>query len=604
MKRLFKMTASLAALVLILVLFLSAGGQEQGAGGGGVATTKTVTPKPLPVKPQYGDPKYYPQPATSYTTNPAYPQQPAYSNVNGYPITEQKTNLRIGIPYYPYVQDYENNDLTKYMEALTGIHIVWEMLPEAATPEVKEKVALMLTAGDQLPDVLMGVGFTSADLITFGSAKLLIPVQDFIDKHAFNMKALFETRPALRPSMVSADGNTYTLGGFSLNEPNQLSMRFWINQTFLDKLGMKMPTTTDEYYEYLKAVKTRDPNGNGRADEIPLVGATTGWQAIIDGFLMNAFIYNETSESGDPNNRRRMYLTKEGKIDVSYNKPGWRQGLEYMNKLYSEGLLAGESFTNKKEDLRALVEYEGALIVGSLPNGGPHEFANTEGERRTHFRVVPPLKGPTGLQQIWYDEYAGPNIGNYVVTKDSKIPDIAVKWADALFTEDFQMRNRYGVLDRDWKIPPSGTESVDGKQALYEEILRWGSPQKAYWGVGPITWGRFGSYKRAKSPDPFELEYVLWDAYEKYLPYAYQMGVPKNLPFTLEESRRFNELNRLLVEYAEQSLAQFVTGQRNIAREWDAYVAQLDRMGLPELLRITQAAFDRGWKNTLANKFR
>jgi putative aldouronate transport system substrate-binding protein len=191
-----------------------------------------------------------------------------------------------------------------------------------------------------------------------------------------------------------------------------------------------------------------------------------------------------------------------------------------------------------------------------------------------------------------------------VITKDSKIPDIAVKWADALFTEDFQMRNRYGVLGRDWTIPSPGTESVDGKQALYEEILRWGSPQKAYWGVGPISWGRFGSYKRAKSPDPFELEYVLWDAYEKYLPYAYQMSVPKSLPFTLEESRRFNELNRLLVEYVEQSLAQFVTGQRSIAREWDAYVAQLDRMGLPELLRIVQAAFDRGWKDTLSYKFR
>jgi putative aldouronate transport system substrate-binding protein len=602
-----KMMVGLAALAMILALFLSAGGQEQRsgtAGGGGVATTKTVTPKPLPVKPQYGDEKYYPQPATSYTTNPAYPQQPAYSNVNGYPITEQKTSLRIGMPYYPYVTDYENNDLTKYMEALTGIHIVWEMLPEVGTPQVQEKVSLMLSAGDQLPDVFMGAGFTSADLITYGSAKLFIPLQDFIEKHGFNMKALFEARPAIRPSMVSADGNTYTLGGWSLNEPNQLAMRFWINQTFLDNLGMKTPTTTDEYYEYLKAVKTRDPNRNGKADEIPLVGATTGWQAVIDGFLMNAFIYNETSESGDPINRRRAYLTKDGKIDVSYNKPGWRQGLEYMNKLYSEGLLAGESFTLKKEDLRALVEYEGALIVGSLPNGGPHEFANTQGERRTHFRVLPPLKGPTGLQQIWYDEYLGPVLGGFVVTKDCKIPDIAVKWGDALLTEDFQMRNRYGVLGRDWKIPAPGTESVDGKQAMYEEILRWGSPQSAYWGQGPITWGRFGSYKRAKSQDPFELEYVLWNAYEKYFPYAYQMSVPKRLPFTLEESRRFNELNRLLVEYVEQSLAQFVTGQRNIAREWDSYVAQLDRMGLPELLKIMQAAFDRGWKNTLAYKFK
>jgi putative aldouronate transport system substrate-binding protein len=551
----------------------------------------------LTITPNYGDPKYFPKPATSYTSNPQYPSQPPISGVNEFPIVERKVDLRIGIPYYSYVTDYENNDLTKYLEELTGVHLIFELLPEVDT---LEKVNLMFSAGENLPDVFM-VGMPSTMKVTLGTAGLIIPLQDLIERNGFNQKAMYEVFPTMWPQMLSPDGNVYALGSCVINEPNQTAMRFWINTTFLKALGMEMPTTTEEYYQYLKAVKTRDPNGNGKADEIPLVGATEGWHAEIDGFLMNAFAYNETSTDRNPANRRRIYITDDGKIDVSFNKPEWKQGLEYLRMLCAEGLLAPESFTLKKEDLRGLVEYEDALIVGSLPNGGPHEFANTQGDRRTHFAVLPPLKGPNGVQQAWYDEYQGVAAAGMVITKDCKIPDIAMKWADYWFTEDIGMRNRYGVLGRDWLIPPPGTEAVNGEQAKYIEILRWGTPQNAYWGMGiPGGWGRFGSYMRPKDlNDPFELEYVLYDAYVKYLPYAFRKSVPFNLNWTLDESRRYTELNQLIIEYVEQSLAGFVTGRLDLNTGWDKYLADLDRMGLSELLGMYQAVFDRQWKTVL-----
>ena len=44
----------------------------------------------------------------------------------------------------------------------------------------------------------------------------------------------------------------------------------WINVEWLNKLGLKMPTTTEELKQVLIAFKTKDPNGNGKADEIPM----------------------------------------------------------------------------------------------------------------------------------------------------------------------------------------------------------------------------------------------------------------------------------------------------------------------------------------------
>ena len=46
----------------------------------------------------------------------------------------------------------------------------------------------------------------------------------------------------------------------------------------------------------LKAFKEKDPNGNGKADEIPLSGSKLvngGWHSPIDQFLMNSFVYND-----------------------------------------------------------------------------------------------------------------------------------------------------------------------------------------------------------------------------------------------------------------------------------------------------------------------
>ena len=82
----------------------------------------------------------------------------------------------------------------------------------------------------------------------------------------------------------------------------------------MDALGIsKIPGTTDELYEYLKAVKNGDPNGNGKQDEIPLVGATTGWYQNIHGFLMCSFIYDDSD--------RYITIDENGTISFVANQP-------------------------------------------------------------------------------------------------------------------------------------------------------------------------------------------------------------------------------------------------------------------------------------------
>lgn len=59
----------------------------------------------------------------------------------------------------------------------------------------------------------------------------------------------------------------------------------WIYKPWLEKLNLSEPKTLDEFYNVLKAFKEKDPNGNGLADEIPFIGATSGGENWFCDFI-------------------------------------------------------------------------------------------------------------------------------------------------------------------------------------------------------------------------------------------------------------------------------------------------------------------------------
>jgi putative aldouronate transport system substrate-binding protein len=524
------------------------------------------------------------------------------SGVNELPFVESPVDFIIATPYYPYIIDYDTNEQTVYIEEQTGINIVWDILPEQGSDE---KINLMFAAGTGLPDLFTSCNgtFTASMLATLGDQGLVAPLNDAIEKWKYNLADLMEQYPNYLPQQTAPDGNVYSLSGMGRNEPNTYAQRFWINQKFMDALGItKLPETTDEYYDYLVAVKNNDPNGNGKADEIPLAAApvNNGWFEQIDGFLMQPFVYMDATNGNTAGGKRRIYLTDDGKVEYAPVQEGYREALKYLNKLYNEGLMSTEVFTMTKEELRSLVEFEDAEILGSLPSGGPHEFANTSGERRKDYVILPPLAGPDGTRQAYWNEYEGITIGAMVVPAASEKVDLAVKFIDYMLNEEMNMWGRYGVEGRDWQRPAEGVKAFDGGQAQIDESignLTWGEPQNVYLAGRIPRWGKFGSHAAIDNGDPYNLEKVLWEAHLEYIPYKTNKHVPP-LYYTADEAREYNELVNTLHQYVELSLAEFVTGKRSVDTDWDAYVAECEKIGLPRIMEIHQAAFDRQWAET------
>ena len=114
----------------------------------------------------------------------------------------------------------------------------------------------------------------------------------------------------------------------------------FVNKTWLDKLDLEMPTTTEELYQVLVAFKNGDPNGNGEADEIHFGAPNFNYiyYSLLGAFGGGTRGVHDTVVDADPETGYPRIL---GASDA------WKDMLTFCNKLYTEELLDNAIFTMK-----------------------------------------------------------------------------------------------------------------------------------------------------------------------------------------------------------------------------------------------------------------
>ncbi|WP_246302628.1 ABC transporter substrate-binding protein [Paenibacillus plantarum] len=493
------------------------------------------------------------------------------------PITKEKTTLKVLSRTNPAVENFETNEFTKWLEEKTNIHLEWEV---ASDP--KQKLNISLASGDY-PDVYLGFNIDQIQLTLYGKDGVFIPLNKLIDKYGVESKKMFTSLPYTKELSTSPDGNIYGLPSvnecFHCTQPTKL----WINQKWLDAVGMKMPTTTDEFYQVLKAFKEKDPNGNKKADEIPFIGANIA-NSYIDTFLLQAFIDSD----------RNMQFMKDGKINAAFTQPEYKEGLKYINKLFKEGLLDPQSLTQDRNQLRKLGENPDNVILGVVAAQHPTIFNTLEGTRWLDYVAVPPLKGPNGVQASKYIPQSITS-GSFVITNKAKNPEIAMRLADFLYSEEATNRAILGRPDMEWKVAAPNEIGINGKPAKYTLIGNTSPGAKnATWGqVGPSL--RTNEWRLAQTADPKNpLEDILYKEtltkYEPYKPDPKKM-IPA-LSFTNEQTDEIANISKTIDDYRKESTARMIIGDLDIDKKWDEYLKNLDNMKLPRYLQIYQQAFD------------
>ena len=517
----------------------------------------------------------------------------AVSKPNEFPIVTTPVTLKFTARLHPIVQDMATNDMTKYMEEKTGVRIEWEQVPQNA---LTEKRTLLLASGDY-PDALFSMGVTREEEMTYGPQGVFVQLNDLIAKHAPNLTAIYAEKPYYRQQATTPDGKIYSMPHINECFHCSMSQKMWINQPWLTKLGLKMPTTTEEFYQALKAFKTRDPNGNGKADEVPLSGALKAWHTEMPSFLMNAFIYFE--ENGDST---LYFRVQSGKIDFVADKPEWRDGMRYMARLYKEGLIDPAAFTQDGTQLVALGESPDAPILGAVPGGGPNQFTKNGAPsgRYKIYEPVPPLSGPKGFRTIGYYPFVASS--DFVITNKAQYPEVAVKWVDHLYDRHATLRSVFGREGPDWRYAKPDEIGINGKPAIWYRETAFGTLQNSLWAqVGP-SYRPIELRGGEKAADDLYSVQGLNTRLERASQEVYDIGVaPKEvfMPVYMTEAQAAEnaQLRTSVRDYVSEMTARFIIGEVSLETGWDGYVKELQNIGVARFVELNQKAYDAQYRN-------
>lgn len=513
------------------------------------------------------------------------------SKVGTYPISDKAIEMSMVRLSMPNVTDFTTNDFSKFIEDKTNIKWTYQTVN---MDTADEQINLMMSK-KPLPDAFL---FSTPKVAKYGvSEGLLLPLENLIKENMPNFMAYVKERPEIWGQITQSDGHIYGLP--SINDCYHCKFRnkMWVNTKHLEKLGLKVPKTTDELMKVMKAYKQANPKG------IPMSGSIDGWGHQFYDWITNAFILDPGTYNG------KLVLSKDKKVESIATTAEYREALKYMHQLFKEGLIDDSAFTQTADNYRKLMNNEGEPVLFA-PFGTISDAydVNAKPEAYAAYRVIEPIKGPQGQQHATFFRYDGIAENKFVLTKDCKNPVAALRWLDYFYTLEGYLSMQFGSeKDKDWKLNPEGKQGLDGSKALYEIISQYSSdPQNHDWQDVGINFAtektRFGQAtdNDVDIKSAAGLEKLLFiESKEKCEPFAQDPSkdydVLPTLKFTSEETDQLNQVTVDVKKYLEENRAAFIRGVQdpNDDAAWDTYVKGFENVGLPTLIKLSQTAYDR-----------
>ncbi len=522
------------------------------------------------------------------------------------PTEEAKEDLPrelvIGVMRNANVEDYETNAYTKYLEENLNVDLSFVVFSTDAA-EANTQLSLMISAGEELPDILWGFqGMEITAVNEYGEDGYFIDLMPYFEGgKATNFYAALGTEdmPKAETDMVltygvSPDsGALYAFPKYSAGGGDSPQSLIYINKVWLDNLGLDIPSTTEEMSQVLEAFATQDPNGNGKADEIPFL-TYPGYRASGLLVLINAFVYCHDEY---------LFNATDGEVWAPYDTDEYREALIYIKELTEAGYINPSCYTfaGNSDTEHELVNYftpaDGTAITGVICC---HPALTTEvnNPAMLEYVALPPLEDATGLGG-YGPRYAGTFTYQTMITSDCENPDLAFELLDFMCSWEASVSMRYGVKDVDWVEVSEGTTALGTPAKL--KVLN----SDAYGKPGNQTWGHIDSSVTSTAFwGPLTVFDDSWGSYRTKTCYSslstyIEAGMPdeviSNLVYTSEESEVVSETKTLLTEFIQNQRALFCTGvlDPESDADWQTYLDALESQGYYELIEVAQSAYTR-----------
>ncbi|MBO5070966.1 MAG: hypothetical protein J6C37_11500 [Roseburia sp.] len=466
--------------------------------------------------------------------------------------------------------DYTESPFHTGLAENTGVEVEWTYPAEGA---VADQAYNLLLTEDELPDII----FTN---VTSGEAEQLINdgvIYDLTEYLPVYAPDYWETIHKdeyvnVLQSLTTDSGKFYGVENFCETEYNVTYVGPVIRQDWLDELGLETPVTMEDWENVLVAFKEN-------------YGATLGF---FTARLNNIGIGSGTGAYGTFSTN--FYVDENGKVQLAQAQQEWKEYMAYLHKWWDMGLIDKDSITMDDAAVRTKV-LNGEIGVSFTACSqltawvGDAEAEGT-GANWVGFDYPRTAAGePTCMIQARYSGSQG-----WCAMVTTSCPEdkliTALKWLNYGYTEEGLMYWNYGTEGVSYYLDENGqpqwtelvTEDPDGAsnaRVKYNGTSGTGiSIQLAH--MVEIGFAEAAAEAVYKWIDNTE-------ASDHCLPM---------ISMTDEESARYSDLMTSINTYVEETGMKFMTGDVSLD-DFDAFVEELNGMGLEEALEIQQAAYDR-----------
>lgn len=317
------MSKRLLSMTMVLVLLgtlLAACGSNNNAGGGEANSTNSNGANNAPATE-----------ATEDLTS-------QYGDTGGLklPLVDKPTKLT-----WMVVSETPLNDklVAKEIEKRTGITVDFQ---HYSTATFQDKLRLIVASG-KLPDIFHGL--KPDELKKIGQQKAVVAINDYVDMLPNFKKLYVDENPWVASSYGDEDNNIYTWPIYNMNRDVNHGLMY--RKDIFDKHSIPEWTNTEEFYQALKKLKEIYP------DSYPMASKTK--ESIFKDLSYGWGIGSA--------NYPVYYSEAESSWKFAGTQPEYKDMLDFLKKLYNEGLLDQEFLTDTADSWTAKMTTDKAFVT-------------------------------------------------------------------------------------------------------------------------------------------------------------------------------------------------------------------------------------------------
>ncbi len=452
------------------------------------------------------------------------------------------------------------------LEKRTNVRFKLIKVPDS---NYKDKLNVVLASGD-LPDFIGGVNVATAN--SLGPKGLFLNIWDYIGIMP-NLKRAFDTYREFNDYKYS-DKELYQLLDQCAPDNDPLGFGYYVQipavrTDILKKLNLKAPTTYDELYDMLVAMKKAYPSSypwiNRSGLNNILQQMFLGWSGKILDYTNNYATYDPTSK----------------KYAFGPEQAGFREMIEYLARVYKEGLLDKEfAITNQQQWEERNINDKGFFSFASWNNPEYITPRAREAGNKDFMLIgfLPPIKN--GISSVVVRQISN---NTSAFSRKIKNPEPLLKAVDYWFY------SKDGAL-----LANAGIEGVNFVWVEKDKVYRLVDPDRAR--PNNETHGeKYGvryTYMTGLRPDHFDIHNFVDDpatniSHQQQLIYKGHSTKPAPIKIfrSSEDAALMKQIGVPVNDYVAQSLTKFITGVTPMTA-WDDFIQAARKMGSDRMIAV------------------